>query len=106
MSQAGGTVEDNIDRWKGQFGKKPDKENQETIDVGGVKVTLVDFSGTFDDSRGMMGPTVTRPDYRLLGAIFETDGGLNFIKCYGPKKTIADRADEIKGFLRSLKVDK
>ncbi len=59
----------NIDRWKGQFGAKPDKDKEETIDVGGIKVTLVDFSGTFDDSRGMMGPTVT-PDYRLLGAIF------------------------------------
>ena len=59
VSQAGGTLEANINRWKGQFGKKLDKENQETIDVGGIKVTLVDFSGTFDDSRGMMGPTVT-----------------------------------------------
>ena len=106
VSQAGGTLEDNIYRWKGQFSKKLDKEVQKTIDVGGVKVTLVDFSGTFDDSRGMMGPTVTRPDYRLLGAIFESDGRLNFIKCYGPAKTITARADEIKGFLNSLKIDK
>ena len=42
----------------------------------------------------------------MLGAIFETDGRLNFVKCYGPSKTMAARADEIKGFLRSLKVDK
>ena len=106
VSQAGGTLDDNINRWKGQFSKKLDKEEQKTIDVGGVKVTLLDFSGTFDDSRGMMGPTVTRPDYRLLGAIFENDGRLNFIKCYGPAKTIAARADEIKEFIKSLKVDK
>jgi hypothetical protein len=106
VSQAGGTLEDNINRWKGQFSKKLDKEEEKPIDVGGVKVTLVDFSGTFDDSRGMMGPTVTRPDYRLLGAIFENDGRLNFIKCYGPAKTIAARADEIKEFIHSLKIDK
>ena len=109
VSHAGGTVEDNINRWKGQFSKKLDKENQETIDAGGTKLTLVDFSGTFDDSRGMMmGPTVSRPDYRMLGAIFQLPGeeGLHFVKCSGPKKTIAARADEIKGFLRSLKVDK
>ena len=106
VSQAGGTLEDNINRWKGQFSKKLDKENQETIDVGGTKVTLVDFSGTFDDSRGMMSAPVTRPDYRMLGAIFESDGRLNFVKSYGPSKTMAARADEIKGFIRSLKVDK
>ena len=52
VSQVGGTLEDNIDRWKGQFGKKLEKEKQETIDAGGIKITLVDFSGTFDDSRG------------------------------------------------------
>ena len=108
VSQAGGTVDDNINRWKGQFSKKLEKENQETVDADGVKLTLVDFSGTFDDSRGMMGPTVTRPDYRMLGAIFQIPGdqGLRFVKCYGPKKTMAARADEIKGFLNSLKVDK
>ncbi len=108
ISQARGSVEDNIARWKGQFSKKLDKESQETLDAGGIKVTLVDLTGTFDDSRGMMGPTVTRPEYRMFGAIFQlpNEEGLHFIKCYGPKKTIADRTDEIKGFLRSLKVDK
>ena len=51
---------------------------------------------------------MTRPDYRMLGAIFQVPGDdrLYFIKCYGPKKTITARADEIKGFLTSLKVDK
>ena len=108
ISQARGSVEDNIARWKGQFGKKLDKANEETIDAGGVKIVLVDFTGTFDDSRGMMGPTVTRPDYRMLGAIFQlpNEDGLHFIKCYGPKKTITARADEVKEFLRSIKVDK
>ena len=56
VSQFGGTVEANIDRWKGQFSKKLDKEEEKLIDVGGVKATLVDLSGTFDDSRGPMTP--------------------------------------------------
>jgi hypothetical protein len=106
VSQAGGSLEDNLNRWKGQFSKL-DKEHQDTVDVGGIKVTLVDFSGTYEDSRGpMMGPAVSRPDYRLLGGIFEADGRLNFIKCYGPAKTITAQADEINGFIKSLKVDK
>jgi hypothetical protein len=108
ISSAGGSVDENIARWKGQFSKKLDKESRETVDAGGVKFTLVDLTGTFDDSRGMMGPSVTRPDYRMLGAIFQipNEGSLHFIKCYGPKKTITARADEIKEFLSSLKVDK
>ncbi len=52
VSVANGSVEDNVARWKGQFGKKPDKENEETIDADGVKIMLVDFTGTFQDSRG------------------------------------------------------
>jgi hypothetical protein len=110
VSVALGSLEDNVARWKHQFGDKPDKENEETLDAGGVKIVLVDFSGTFNDSRGpmMMGPTMARPDYRMLGAIFQIPGedGLHFVKCYGPKKTITARADEVKGFVSSLKVDK
>ncbi len=68
ISRAGGSVDDNIARWKGQFSKKLDKESRETIDAGGIKIAIVDLTGTFDDSRGMRGPSVTRPDYRMLVA--------------------------------------
>jgi len=106
---AGGTIEDNVDRWKGQFGAKPDKENEETVNASGIKIMLVDLAGTFSDSMGgPMAPAVVRPDYRMLGAIFEIPGGTEryFVKCTGPTKTITAHADEIKGFLSSLKVDK
>jgi hypothetical protein len=107
ISQLGGTLEDNVARWKQQFSKL-DKENEEKLDASGTKIMLVDFAGTFNDSRSMMAPAVTRQDYRLLGAIFQIPGEeqLHFIKFYGPAKTMAARADEFKGFLRSLKVDK
>jgi hypothetical protein len=107
VSQLGGGVEGNIDRWKGQFSKL-DKQNQETFDLDKLKVTLVDLSGTYNDSRGMMGPSVSRSGYRMLGAVVEVPGqsSLYFLKCYGPEKTIAAHADEIKAFIRSMKVDK
>jgi hypothetical protein len=107
VSQAGGSVESNLERWKGQFAKL-DKQNQESIELDKLKVTLIDLSGTFNDSRGMMGPSVTRPDYRMLAAIVEMPNPSNpyFIKCYGPQKTMAAHADEIKQFIRSMKVDK
>ncbi len=107
VSQLGGGVEGNIDRWKGQFSKL-DKQNQETFDLDKLKVTLVDLSGVYNDSRGMMGPSVARNGYRMLGAVVEVPGQstLYFLKCYGPEKTIAAHADEIKTFIRSMKVDK
>jgi hypothetical protein len=66
---------------------------------------VVDFSGTFNDQRGPFAPAVECPDYRMLGAIFDVDGQLHFIKCYGPSKTMAARADEFRAFVRSLKID-
>jgi hypothetical protein len=100
-------VEGNIARWEGQFATHVDKEQKETLDAGEIKITLVDLSGTFNDTMDPTGPAITRPDYRMLGAIFQIPGedGLHFVKCYGPKKIIAERADEIKGFLTSLKVE-
>ena len=111
VSHFGGTLEDNVARWKKQFGDKPEKQNEETLDAGGIKIMLVDFTGTFSDSRGpmmMAGTSVSHPDYRMLGAIFQVPGDnlMYFIKCYGPAKTVTAHADEIKDSLRSLKVDK
>jgi hypothetical protein len=107
VTQAGGGIEGNITRWQGQFSSLDKEKPQEAIEVGGIKVTLVDLSGTFEDGP-MMGPKVSCPEYRMLGAIFQlpNDTMQTFVKCYGPKKTIDARADEIKSFIKSLKVDK
>ena len=104
VSMAGGGVAGNIDRWKGQF-EKLDKEAKESLDIGGVKVTLVDFSGTYADG-GMMGPKTSRPDYRMIGAVYEVGDMLLFVKAYGPAKTMAARVDEVKELVKSYKVDK
>ena len=104
VTQAGGSLEGNIARWKGQVDGKPEEQKQETVNAGGIEVSCVDLTGTYDDQMGRAGP---RGDYRLLGAAFQLPGDqmLTFVKCYGPKKTIAAHADEIKAFIRSMKVD-
>lgn len=104
VSTAGGSIESNIDRWRSQFGDKPEKENKDKLDVGGTAVTIVDFTGTYRDQRGMMGPTTDRPNYRMLGAIFVAGGQTHFVKAYGPAKTMAAHADEFRDFLRTLKI--
>jgi hypothetical protein len=102
VSVAGGSVQVNVDRWKQQFTGKIENESQEQLDVSGKAVTLVDYTGTYVEQRGM-GPSTERPGYRMLGAIFDVDGQLHFIKAYGPAKTMAAHADEFRTFVRSLK---
>ena len=103
VSSAGGSVEDNLTRWKGQFGGKPEKESQETIDVAGVKITVVDYTGTFSDQRGPFAPVTPKAGYRMLAAIIPLDNQLFFVKGYGPEQTLAAHADKIRGFFQSLK---
>lgn len=103
ISTAGGSVDANIDRWRGQFGGEPTKETEEKLNVEGLEVTVVDFSGDFADQRGMMGPTVNRKDYRMLAAIIPVDEQLHFIKAYGPQKTMEQHAAAFTEFVRSAR---
>ena len=104
ITSAGGTVEDNLNRWRGQFVGKPEKDTQDSLDVSGNKATLVDFSGTYVVQNMAMGESTKAPNYRMLGAIVDVGGQLYFVKAYGPAKTMATRADEFRAFVKSLKV--
>ena len=92
VSSAGGSVEQNIERWYGQFSqddggdtKKRAKTEKKTI--SGRPVHFVDVRGTYKDLRPGTSP---QKNYRLLAAIVETDDGNLFLKLVGPERTIAD----------------
>lgn len=106
ISQAGGSVQVNIDRWISQFkqpeGVKPVIGEQK---IAGQTVHTVDLSGTYAEFRGPRVGTVQRENYRMLGAIVVTaEHGQHFIKLYGPRKTVAAHEKEFEKFLGSLKV--
>jgi hypothetical protein len=103
ISTAGGTVEANIDRWKGQFDPQPQQASQEEIDAAGMKITIVDLSGDFNDQRGPFAPAAKRPNYRMIAAVIPLEGQLHFIKATGPQSTIANHAEAIKEFIRSVR---
>jgi hypothetical protein len=102
LSLAGGSVEENVKRWRGQFGGKPEKDSQQELDIAGFKVTVVDFIGTFADQPGPFAPAVERPGYRMLAAIVPVGEQLHFIKAYGPQKTMADHEDAFHAFLQTM----
>ena len=111
IMQAGGSVEDNISRWIGQF-SQPDKGSTRERavisekEIAGQTVHLVDISGNYADRRGPFAPAVQRDNYRMLAAIVvTTDHGQQFIKLYGPRKTISANEKAFQKFVNSLTVE-
>lgn len=103
ISQAGGTVDANVQRWSGQFtSQKPELKRAERK-VGDLKVTTVEIHGTFAGS-GMPGAPASGPkeSYALLGAIVETTPP-TFFKLTGPDKTVTAAKTDFDKFIDSLR---
>jgi hypothetical protein len=105
ISTAGGTIEANIERWKGQFQPQPKVAEQNVVDISGLKVTFVDFSGDFNDQRGRFAPGEKRPGYRMIAAVIPVGGKLHFVKATGPERTISSHANAINKFVHSAKLN-
>ena len=89
----GGTVQQNVDRWLGQFGGADAAKGASTAKetIGTVPVTFVRASGTFQS--GMPGqPTTPLEGQALLGAILESPNGDVYLKMTGPAPTV-DKAE-------------
>ncbi len=92
----GGSVEANIERWKGQFHNgTPAKVGKRT--VHGLAVTTLDVSG---DYAGMGGGV--QAGTRLLAAIVEGPGGNIFFKFTGPVKTVTANQGKFEALLSSV----
>ncbi len=107
----GGSVENNIARWRGQF-TKPDGEPlgpeagvTEIFDAeSGLKVTLLDVSGRFAPGAMPGAPVVgPRDNYRMFAAVVETPGGPWFFKATGPASTMEKHRDALKALLAGAK---
>ncbi len=108
---AGGSVEANLDRWVAQFaqadgGSTRDRAKFSERETAGCKVHVADIAGDFKDQpRGPLGPTETREDYRMLGAIIVTPKyGQYYVKFYGPSATIAKHEEAFHAMLGTLEV--
>lgn len=107
---AGGSVQQNIDRWIEQFvqpdgGSTADVAKVEKKKVGDMTVHVVDISGNFMDSMGgPFGPKTERENYRMLAAIVETAShGNYFIKFYGPKITVSANEKAFRGMIETIR---
>ena len=104
----GGNVEDNLKRWVGQFEQPDGKPSQQVARIrkesfNGLPVTTVDLAGTYLGAGGPMAPgKITKPGYRLLGAIGMGSEGPVFFKFTGPAKTVAANQAAFQNLLKSL----
>lgn len=107
---AGGSIQDNLDRWIGQFSQpdgseSKDKAKTEKKTVAGQEVHILDIQGTYKDSPGPFagGAVTNRPNYRMLAAIIVTpDSGNYFVKFYGPEKTVSENKEKFEKMIESL----
>jgi hypothetical protein len=106
---SGGGVQANIDRWIGQFSKPDGSPATEAAtmtkrEVNGMKVSVVDVSGTYHAAMGpMLAETQTKPGFRMLAAVVETKGGPWFFKFTGPAKTVARWEKSFSAFLETCR---
>lgn len=111
-ANGGGSTEDNIARWKGQFiapeGKTLDEASKlEKYKVGkGADVVCLDISGTFKSKNPPFSPTAKeerKPNYRRFNVIFDTDKGAYFITLTGPAKTMAKNKEAFDSWIKAFK---
>ncbi|MEY4299575.1 MAG: hypothetical protein RIR25_811 [Verrucomicrobiota bacterium] len=85
----GGTVQQNIDRWFGQFEGEQDAKGAATAKetIGTTPVTFARAHGTFQS--GMPGQAATPLEgHALVGAILESHNGDVYLKLTGPAPTV------------------
>lgn len=105
----GGSVDDNLARWKGQFtvtggGPAPAKVAKRT--VHGLAMTTIDVTGDYSGLGGPLSDGAKVGGYRLLGAIVSAPGGNIFIKCTGPLKTMSVNQPKFEQLLSSFQPQK
>ena len=105
-----GSIDDNLDRWLGQFQQPDGKKSRDVAKIektkfGGQDATFVSVSGRFV-AEAMPGATemVDKQDQSLLAAIVGSPSGPYYFKLVGAKSTVDANAAAFRAMLDSLKV--
>lgn len=106
----GGGVEANIRRWLGQFVSPdgqplaPDAAERTDDTVNGLRVTVLDVTGTYLFKPFPMARQATPlPGYRMLAAIVQGPDAPIFFKLTAPAKTAAAAEADFRKVISSLK---
>ena len=98
---AGGTVDDNVDRWVAQFVGSPNPSRRQ-LTVEGLDITRVEIAGTYLDPGSDMRSKGQQRDWMVLGAIVAGPRGLVFFKMTGPAAAVREAAGGFDAMLSTL----
>jgi len=87
VTRAGGSTEDNLERWIGQF-NNPGTDSRAARTVAGLRVTTLDVSGTYDGGMSSSGSDASHAGWALRGSVVETQGSFYFFKMVGPADSV------------------
>jgi hypothetical protein len=96
----GGGVQENVQRWVGQFSGGKDVQKVEEQDLNGTKVTFVSTEGTMKASP-FAGIPEDMPEAALQGAILEHPEGPVFIKMTGPAGVVKGSKEKFMQLVKS-----
>jgi hypothetical protein len=103
----GGSAEQNVDRWTGQFTQPDGKPSKDAAvvtirTVNGLKQTSVDVGGNYKPAPMGGAGGAEKSQWRLLGAVVEGPGGPWFWRLTGPDATVAAAKPQFEALLGSL----
>jgi hypothetical protein len=103
----GGSIEDNMKRWTGQFTQADGSETKAKRDermVKGIPVALVEAKGKYSGGMGMPGAAAPagQDDAMLLGAIAKGPNGAVFFKFIGPRASLEKARPAFEGLVESI----
>ena len=106
---SGGSVQANIDRWISQVAQPDGRPSNQVAKTSatqtrsGLKVSLVDVSGTYvAEVTPGSSERFNKPGFRLRAAVVETPRGPYFLKLTGPAGTVAHWDESFLAFVASL----
>ncbi len=102
--RAGGSLADNVNRWRKQMGREPLSEDDlAKLEMGtlfGIPAHLVTIDGDFKG----FGESESKPNYRLVGIILSLPefGRSFFVKMTGPRAVVEENEEKFHEFTASL----
>jgi hypothetical protein len=107
VTQAGGSVEANADRWINQFDSNARKTAKRVArKVGSLDVMTVEVHGTYSGGMGIGKEDAPKPAWALLGAIVSSPGSPHFFKLTGPAPSVLAARAEFDEMVGSIHVQR
>jgi len=108
FNRIGGTIQQNMERWYGQFMSSDGIDNRGDLDgkiemINGMQVTYASVRGVYKTgSMGLPQDTGEKSNFMMLAAIVETPEGPYYFKAVGPENTLIRRTKEFEQLIQSI----